>query len=257
MRTIKRFTSVLLVFAMLIALLCSCEVLGENGIGDDTPDVVTKASAEEIVTAAESALKANPYIVNMTIKYSSDDEAMQSAIKAFGTPKVKTEVNGDSFRISMSFTKGGVESGITYTYLDGVLYTDLNEAGLVTGDYEDFTDADKAELTESLGAGANISIDDFSKVIVIDNNGKSVINCGDIKDEPLEKLVASLQAEMGEDILVAIKNATLVITTDCGKYTSTVFTCDYVITTPDNAYNLTMTYTSNFTYGKNVVITAP
>ena len=247
MRTIKKAISLLLVLAMLGAFICSCDLVAKDPV--------------ELVSEADLVLQEKAYTMNMVIKYESEDEGMKAAIDSFSNPTIKTEVSGDAFRISMTFDKEGTKNGVTYTYVDSVLYTELSdfEFGVKkTETVEDFDSSDRDELLEALGAGATISIDDFETLSTKSRGDVSVITCTDIKDEPLSKLVSVLDERLAYlDAVVAIKNVTLAIQINDGAYEATVLTCEYVITTPDAVYTLNMTYAAKFTYGDVNEITAP
>ena len=242
MRTTKRIISALLVISLFAIALSSCGLFGDPA---------------ELVAEADAALDEKAYTVRTVVQYDSTDAEMQEAIAAFTNPVMLTEVNGDSFRISMLFEKDGRENGVIYTYVDGVLYTELDELGTTTKTSEAVTDLDKNELRAQLGAGASLSVDDFENAKAITTNGESLITCTDIKDEPLDALVESLASQMPEDTVVAIKDVGLAITISDGVYTYLLLTCSYVITTSDAVYTLNMTYASEFTYGDVDEIIAP
>lgn len=241
MRTIKKITSLLLVLSIFGMILCSCDLLG--------------ADPEKLVAEADLALNEKSYTMDMVIKY--DSEGMKDAVDAFTSPKIKTTVNGDSFKIAMTFEKDGVDNGVTYTYVDGTLYTELTELGVTTSSKSTVSEANRAKLTEKLGAGATLSIDDFSTLDTQSRGGVSVITCTEIKDEALDALVKALDDQLELDATVAIKDVTLAIQITDGLYEVTLLTCDYVITTDTEVYTLTMTYAAQFKYGEVDEIKAP
>ena len=242
MRTMKRIISAVLVLSLLAVGFCSC-------------DLFTKPEA--LVVIAEAALTNKTYTVESTITYDSADEKMKDAISAFTNPTILTEVEGDSFRITMTFEKDGRENGVIYTYVDGVLYTVLDEYGATTKTKDTVSEADKANLKKKLGQGVSVGFEDFNDVKVKTTDNVSVITCNEIKDEPLDALVKILSEQLPTDTVVAIKNASLTINLKDGLYDTTLLTCEYVITTPDAVYTLTMTYTSEFKYVKVDEIKAP
>ena len=242
MRTMKKIISAFLVFSLLTVGLCSCNLF---------------ANPEELITEAETALADKSYTVELAIKYESEDEKMKEAIAAFTNPHILTEVNGDDFRITMTFEKDGRENGVIYTYVDGTLYTILDELGVTTKTSEVIDELDKKAITDSLGQGASIGIEDFESVKAVAKSGTGVITCTQIKDEPLEALGEALADDMPADTVVAIKDVILAIQLNGGLYDVTLLTCEYVITTPDSVYTLTMTYASKFTYGDVDEIVAP
>ena len=242
MRTMKKIISAVLVLSILAVAFCSC-------------DLFTKPEA--LVAVAEVALENKTYTVESTISYESEDEKMKDAISTFTNPTIVTEVNGESFGITMTFEKGGRENGVIYTYVDGVLYTVLDEYGVTTKTSDTVSEADKAHLREELGQGVSVGFEDFNDVDVKTSDDLSVITCTEIKDEPLNALVKVLSEQLPEDTVVAIKNVNLEIELKDGLYNATLLTCEYVITTADAVYTLTMTYASEFTYENVDEIEAP
>jgi outer membrane lipoprotein-sorting protein len=143
MKTTKRIISALLVAVILLASLTSCFLIDEDPAA--------------LIAEAEAALADKSYTVTSVIEYTSEDEKMKDALAAFTTVTSFTEVKGDSFRMSTSFEKDGKENGVIYTYVDGVLYTVLDELGVTTKVSETVTETDRRELAEQLGESASIA----------------------------------------------------------------------------------------------------
>ena len=245
MRTIKKITSVILVAAMLLLALCSCDLIG----GKDP---------SELVKDAETVLASEPYAMNMAIKYTSEDAGMQAVIDGMSTPTVKVDVDGSDFMIAMSYKYQGLRSGVTYTRIGETLYTERNDEGTITVTEEAYTIEENLALAEKLGTASNIGINDFASVSAKSFNGVSVISCTEIKDAALNVLVESLTEQLASlDAFVAIKDVTLAIQITDGRYETIILSCDYVISVDDNVYNLNMQYATEFDYDKEIVITAP
>ena len=178
---------------------------------------------------------------------------MQEAISAFTSTTILTEVDGESFRITMTFEKDGRENGVICTYVDGVLYTVNDELGVTTKLAQPVTDLDKDEITGAAGVSAG----DFTTVKAKTTDGVSVITCTDIKDEALDRLVDELARQLDSETVVAIKDVALDINLKNAMYDTATLKCDYVIITSDAVYTVTMTYESKFTYGNVEKIIAP
>ena len=218
------------------------------------------ADNENAIDKAEKALENAAYSVDATIEYSSEDEDMKSAIASFSKPVMKIRVDGDKFQGRMDLKLDGANNYITYTYVDGVLYTEWCENGKTVQSSQSLGDADKAALTESYGAGANISVSDFEKVLESKNDDVTVITCETIKDDALLALVNSLKSEfelVGFNCSVALKDAKLSIEIKDGKYDTTTLTCLYYITTSLDTYSIEMKYFCKFDYAAEFEITAP
>ena len=242
MRTMKRILSAVLIFSLLAVMLTSCDLF---------------VKPDGYIAEAEAALKDKAYTVETTIVYTSEDAAMSEAIEAFTSPVILTEVNGNDFRITMTFEKDGRENGVIYTYKDGTLYTVLDELGVTTKTSEVVTVLDQKDINDRLGQAVSIGAEDFENVKAASVSGVTMITCSDIKDEPLDALVRELSLSFSDDTVVAIKDAGLVIDIVDGLYSGMLFSCKYVITTPDAVYTLDMVYTSIFTYGDVDEIVAP
>ena len=243
MRKLTKIFSLFLVLALLVTSLASCNK--EKKIG-------------KLIDGADEALKEQPYAIDIRIEYKADDADMLAALEAFSTPSIKVNVDGDKFKAKMDLTHGSDENYITYTFVDGVLYTEWCESGTTVKDSCDFSDEDKATLRDSFGEGANIDTEDFEEVTLESAGKVDVITCTKIKDEPLDALIAALEEQLtafGAD--VAIKDATLSIEIENDKYNVIIFTCEYFITTSTDSYSLTMTYSSKFAYTKELEIVAP
>ena len=170
----------------------------------------------------------------------------------------KINVDGDKFKARLDLAYGSDENYVTYTFIDGTLYTEWREDGNTVRDSRPYSDEDKAALRDSFGEGANIGTEDFEEVELKSAGKVDRITCTKIKDAPLNALIASLEADLASfDADVAIKNATLDIEIDNGRYNVVVFTCEYFITTSTDSYSLTMTYSSKFNYTKELEIVTP
>ena len=242
----RKIIGVVLVLALFICSFASCQKKKEND-----------GSA---IDKANNALETAAYTVEATLEYSSDDEDMKTAIAAFSTPSMKIYVDGNKFQGKMDVEFDGEENYITYTYVDGVLYTEWSEYGKTVQKSEALGDADKSAITESYGAGANVGINDFEKVSESKNGDVTVINCETIKDDALIALVNSLKTEfglVGFNCNVALKDAKLDIEIKDGKYDTTTLTCLYYISTSLDTYSVEMKYTCEFDYSAEFEITAP
>lgn len=243
MRKFTKIFSMALVLTMLVCTLASCN---------------QEKKVEKLIDGAEEALAETAYTVDVRVKYESDNEEMAAAIKSFSSPTMKVCVDGDKFQARMDLKSGSDKNYITYTFVDGVLYTEWCEDGSTVQDKRSFSDEDKAALLDSFGAGASIGTEDFDEVAVKSAGKLSVIKCDVIKDDALNALIESLSEQLAFlNADVAIKNATLDIEIDDGRYNVVILTCEYYVTTATGYYSLTMTYSSKFTYENELEITAP
>ena len=240
---IKRIIALLLVLVALTSVFASCDAASEP---------------VALVAAAEVALKMAPYTVNSTVEYTSTDEGMSAMIKSFSSPTIKVTVDGDKFRAQMDVKNGDVSNYVTITYVDGFLYTQWMENGKAVNNKEEYTAEDKAALVTKLGSGADINVDDFNNVSASHKKGVDTISCDGIKAESLGTLVTMLEEQFTSlDAKIEIKDATLTMNIEDGKYTSSTLTCEYYITTSIDCYVINMTYTTEYDYESGAVISSP
>ena len=239
----RKIIGAVLVLALFICSFASCQ-----------------KKSEDVLEKADKALENTAYAVDVRLEYSSEDEDVKAAIDSFSKPSMKIYVDGDKFQGRMDIKLNGEKNHITYTYVDGVLYTEWRENGKTVQNSETLGDADKSVIAESYGAGANVSTDDFESVSIETSGKMSVITCETIKDDALIALVNSLKSELalaGFNANVALKNAKLEIEVNDGKYNITILTCLYYITTPVDTYSIEMKYTCRFDYDAEFEIAAP
>ena len=249
MRTVKKVISIILIMTIMAATFCSCDLI----FGSKT--------AEEVISAADAVLAEKPHAITTAIVYSSDNEELNETIAKIKTPLIKTEVNGEAFRMSVTFVDPQKPDDITdteaavYTYVDGTLYTQITENGKVTNTTTEITDKNKDDI---VSGGITVGVDDFDNVDCKTISKASVVTCSGIKSEPLDKLIADLENTLPiEDSVVAIKDGVLIITTAEDAYVSMIFTCSYVITTPTATYTVVMACTSIYEYDQEFEIGAP
>ena len=246
--TLKKLISAVIVFALVLCTLTSCDLFGGK----------SEEKAEELVAEAEAALKNQPYSIDMKVKYASNDEGMKNALSFFADPEIKVVVNGGDFKIGMELMKGGLSEYYTYTLFGGKLYSEYQY-----GDYRSCNELEYGAGTveairSTLGAGANVSEEDFKSLSVNTSADVTVVTYTEINDEALSKLVAFLQEQLTDaNALVTIKNVSLVVEIVDGKYDVTALECEYHITTIDSVYTLKMTFTAKFNYEGDFTIAAP
>lgn len=246
MRNFKRIIGVVLVIALFVCSFASCEKKKEN--------------RTDPISDANKALAENTYFVQSSLKYTSDDADMLTAIGSFRTPTIQIRVDKDKFEGTLDITHGTAINYLTYTFVDGVLYTEWKENGKTVKNKQTIGAEDKATLKDNFGVGANVTSDDFNKVVTEDVDGKTVVKCSDIKDDALLALVNVLKDEFAAanmTVSVALKNATLNIEIVDGKYDTIDLVCEYYISTAIDSYSIGMTYSSKFNYGGNFEIVAP
>lgn len=242
----KRIIGVVLILALFVCSFASCKKEVEkpaDPVGD-----------------ANKALTENTYFVQSSLNYTSEDAEMLAAIGSFRTPTIQIRVDKDKFEGTLNITHGGAMNYLKYTFVDGVLYTEWKENGKTVQNKQTIGDEQKADIKDNFGVGANVTSDDFNKVVTENVDGKTVVKCSDIKDDALLALVNALKNEFAAanmNASVALKNATLNIEIVDGKYDTVDLVCEYYISTAIDSYSIGMTYSSKFNYGGNFEIVAP
>ena len=243
MRHLRRIIGLTLVLALAVCSFASCN-----------------KKQEKLTSAADEYLGANAYSVDVRVKYTSEDEAMATAISKISGTTAKISVDGDKLSAIMYLKNGDTQNYAQFTFIDGTLYTEFSEGGKVSESTKTYTDEDKAALREALGAGATISYDDFEEVEVDTVKKVSVISCENIKSEAIDALTAPLKAQLEtvfESAEVSVYTVTLDIEIEDGRYNVIILNCEYFITTPTNSYTINMEYSMKFDYVSAVEITAP
>ena len=239
MQMTKRLICTVIVFALMVCCLASCDLLGET-------------DPLELIDEADQYLEENAYAVTLSITYSSDDEAIKDVIKELGKITMSIKIDGENFEYVVT-NKG---DSTTYVLLDGTLYATNSYGDSLSFEY---TDEIKEGLTEAYDPGVMLTADDFETHEASEPNGKNKIVCTDLTDEALDKIIDDLTAQFEifySDITVAIKDAKLSIQLSDGQHDVSMFECLYFITIGEKSYSLNMTYHAKYSYD-DVVITAP
>ena len=244
MQKLRKIISAALVVATLLCALASCG---------------KKTDPQGLIATANAALNEDVYGMKVLVKYESESEEMKAAISSFSSPLILVEVDKDSFKAVMETQKDLDIHYVNYTYSDGVLYTEWYENGATVKEQIPVGHVEKAELLATYGGGAGIGAEDFDVVVAEKVKGVDVVTCTVIQDEPLESLIGSLDEQLATvmNADVAIKDVTLVLEIEDGKYKLATLNCVYFITTGSGSYSVTMTYTTEFTYGAESKLTDP
>ena len=249
MKKVTRLTSLILVIAILACCFSSCDLI----LGKDPTATVE---------AADLALLSAPYTVEMAVQLISEDAAMSDAIADLITPVIIVEVDGENVRATMNMNLDGNNAKSVYTLHDGTIYAytyeqTKNSEKIVKEKWSGVSGI-KDEISDMLGSGANIRFDDFKEAKERGAGGESIITCTDIKDEALYGVANLMQDKLSSlGAMVGVKDASLIITVADGKYQATVFSCTYIITTPEAVYTVSMNFAARFDYSKAVNVTAP
>ena len=158
----KKFTALLLVFALSFCFFASCNKNKSN----------------------------DKYKATVVMSFSSTDEALAEAIAEFGSSTYTVYSLDNDLKIESAIAMDGISMNRTYTLLDGKIYntTDVTAGGKTASEREkaDFTSIDRSELIVSVGAGAVLDTEDFGTVTQVDENKKQKTAsyvCSDISEK--------------------------------------------------------------------------
>lgn len=245
MRQLRKVIGMVLVLALTVCALASC-------------DLITGGKPEKLVASADEFLKANPYTVDVRVTYESDDEDMASAIASFTGPSMQIKVNGDDFSVIMYLKNGDTQNFTQFIFSGGSLYIESSDGGKVLESVAGPEEV--AAMRESLGAGANVTYEDFEEVDTKGIGKVHVINCTKIKADAIASLTAPLTEMLEiafEDVEVTVHTASLSIEIEDDRYNVIILNCEYFITTPTDSYSIEMQYSMKFGYDEAVEITPP
>ncbi len=116
----------------------------------------------------------------------------------------------------------------------------------------------KNTLLSYVGAGAQISIQDFSTHNISVNNGKFTYTCSDMNKESKDSLSTIFYAAFDSyNATVDIESAEYTLVVDGEKNESSILSCTFKITMDGAEYSLTMNIASTYGYTSNISISAP
>ena len=233
----KKFTALLLVFALSFCFLASCN----------------KDKSEDI------------YKATVVVSFSSSDEAFADAIKGFGSSTYTLYASGSDLKIESSASMEGITVNRTYTVLDNMLYntTDVTAGELTATEREkaQFTKIDRNELIVAVGAGAVLDANDFGKATLVDENKKQKTETyvySEISADSADS-VRSIFAKRFEALNanVELEDAQYYVEYKDDAVTSYILNASFVITMNGVSYNVNMSVECTYDYDAKFEIGLP
>ena len=252
MKNIKRILALLLITAIALTCLVSCE---------KTP--------EELVKAADEALLKRAYTVDIDMDFSSDNPEMNEAFKSMNDMDIEMAVNGDDMKLDMDLSMSvmGISMAMnsSYVMIDNTLYLKM---AVSSGGYSQniknkatLTEENIADFKEDAGVAYDVSSLDFENISMELVEDSFIITCDGIKADATEKLTDMISDQLeGSNAECAIENVKLVIEIEEGKYDTTTLSCDYKITVEGETYSVHMNSEMEYDYAEldePIVISAP
>lgn len=239
MKIFRELTALLLIFALSVGCLASCDNMGGG------------QNAEE-----------DSYIVNIDVSYATNDPKMKEAIASITENSATLSVLGDDIRVNSKTVMDDRSFNEEYILVGGVLYRSMK---LVVGDYS-VTSNTLAELTAEnrqavladIGIGANISTADFKNCQHESFGEVSLYTCADIEEnsaKSLEKIFSSGFSGMGGS--VSLTGADFSATYNGEKIMDSTLSCHFAVVMNDISYEITMHIAYTYQYTDDITILAP
>ena len=248
MKKILRLTSVITLWALLLCILASCNLISKD--------------PAEVISAAEEALASTPYKMELGIQLTSEDEGMKETIEKLSSPTLTLVVDGESFMASSSYRLNGRLLSSKYTAIDGVIYYEGYEENTEKTEFvkekTTLTDEVKDRILNRFRGVSYLDPDSFGKVSATGFGKECVITCTEIKDEALKNVEDVLSGSLSHlSAVVGVKDASLLLQVSDGKYQGAVFTCTYVVTTDSDVYTVVMTAGALYEYNTGATVVSP
>lgn len=236
-----------------LLLLLSILTLSFNACSDKT--------VEEMIDEADEILLDSAYSIDVDVSYVCDDD-VKDIFDQLGAAEIGVYVDGGKMRIEnktvINYGEGDVVFDTQYVMVDGVVYADLKYS---LGGYDSLSQAkayisedQRDQLFRKQSVACGITADDFTDVYKSEDD---VIICTGASDNGLSELehILIYQLEGAADT-VAVKNATLTIELDDGKYGTVSLNCAFDVQIMGSLYSVTMNVEMEYNYG-GVSVTEP
>ena len=258
-------TTKLLALITCLFILCGCFVSckkdqqndGENNnVNEETGGENNSGDTEEPEETSDS------YTVTVKTVYETKDAKMKDAIAAIGSPTTTISFDGDNIKVDSFATVNDITTKTDYVYIDGVIYyaNEISVGELFLSEYKkaNMNAEQKSQLLSDVGAGANISKEDFSQSNTEPHGYSIIYTCTGISSDAKESL-CNIFASKFEAIGATVKlsDVTYCFETIKGEITSSKISCNFVINMGGEEYKVTMHLNYEYNYDAEVSISAP
>ena len=246
-----RFFALLVVFALALSALASCNV---------KPEEVT---AQALIEKADAALLAGKYVVDIDMKYTTNDKELSSVFSSINSTDIEMQVDGSNARLSMLMNDDISLSkfDMTYTILGETMY--LKAVVSVLGNAQSMkyqstlTAEDKKEfIGESLMTG-DISASDFADTTLTKDEDTYIIICNSLNEESTKKLEDLMVSQLGADMEATLSNVQYTVEIEDGKYDSSTLSFDCLYKFGSESYSVSVEIEMDYDYDEEFTITAP
>ena len=248
---LKKIGALFLCAIMLLSALASCS---------KTPD--------SMIEKANKKLERKPYVMEVDLDFSSDDEVMSLIFEQLGRNETKVYVKDGRIRAvnEQYIDYGDGDDGFitSYTFIDGVLYHEITHvsgiASRTVKNKGEFSSDRMRSVLMELCIFGGLTKDMFSDVSEAKNEDERLIVCKDATSEAkfiLESAIVNLLDAEGVIKTVKANDIRYVIAVEGGKYESMTVVCDYTVTIGESTAAVRMEAEIEFDYDERFSIEIP
>ena len=249
----KRIFSLLLILAITFTCLISCDPI----------------SSEEMIKAADAALKENAYTVEIDIDYTSDNTDLNNIFKTLEDMKIEMAVNGENSKLDLEMMVDveGILMAVDmeYVLIGNKLYlkSNMNVAGYSTGSKvkTTLTEENLRDFASDTGIMHGMTSADFDSLEASLTEDGMVIKCNGIRSDAMSELDSFITDQFDDiDITCEIKNVCLTVEIEDGKYDTTTLSCDFSVVQDGSESLVHMEIAMEYDYeddDESIVISAP
>ena len=242
----KKILSIALALTMILTGIClfsSCDI----------------ADAAKTVQKADKALTEKPYIMTISMDFSSDNSYLSPSLEALNA-SVPVTVDGENmfFEANVSSEIASDSTSFQMLIVDRVLYYHFTLLDQEIKVKAPVSDEYYTELRSKGGISMPVNVSHFESMTMETSNGKKIISCSGISAEGRTLLDQSLLDTVGEiNDEMDLADLSFVLTIANGKYESMALTVSYTTVLADQPTTVTTSMTATFTYDGVAPLTAP
>ena len=206
---------------------------------------------------ANAATMATPYILNSSMKFSSDNAEMNQIFSAM-TMEYPIVVNGNNVSIDMSMDMGeGVKLNMLMTMVDQVLYYDMDVAGTAVKMKCALTDEQMKDFVADNGAEMPVSPEEFGNMTMDKKDNTYTIAFEDLSEEGKKTLDDMIGESLEAGATATMKNLSYVMTITDGKFETMTLACEYTMSVQEMNVTVKMDMAFEYEYENVPEIKAP